>query len=137
VFCTVTRDALGPGRPLRDSTYRETLKRYAKRAGICKRVHPHGLRHTHAHDLAMEGVPVPLIQRQLGHVDLAMTQHYIDHLAPMALIKTLRERDWPAQLLPAAPPRSAAVRFGGRAQLSSRADDAAPFVPTQQRRRRT
>ena len=112
-FCTITRDALGPGRPLASSAFRETLKRAAKRAGIRKRVHPHGLRHSHAFELAMEGVPVPIIQAQLGHVDLSMTQHYIDHLAPMALVNALRDRQWPDALLPPAPPAKAAVMSQG------------------------
>ncbi len=100
LFCTIARDRLGPGRPISSSAFRESLKRYARRAGIRKRVHPHGLRHTHAFELVTEGVPVHIVRAQLGHADLAMTQHYIDHLAPTALIKALREREWPTQLAP-------------------------------------
>ena len=47
--------------------------RLARQAGIAKRVHPHGLRHTHAAELAAEGVPVNLIQQQLAHSSLATT----------------------------------------------------------------
>jgi hypothetical protein len=31
------------------------------------RVHPHGFRHTHAFELMQEGVPLPIIQKKLGH----------------------------------------------------------------------
>jgi site-specific recombinase XerD len=35
------------GGPMNSSYVRQLLPRLAKRAGIEKRVHPHGLRHTH------------------------------------------------------------------------------------------
>src|SRR5260370_1231187 len=43
------------GRPLRASFLRALLPRLARKAGIEKRVHPHGLRHTCAAELAIEG----------------------------------------------------------------------------------
>lgn len=42
------------------------FNRMAGRAGIDMRVHPHGLRHTIACGSVLEGVPVSIIQRQLG-----------------------------------------------------------------------
>src|SRR5450755_3459936 len=36
-----------------------------------KRVHPHGLRHTHAAEFVREGVPINVIRDQLGHASLA------------------------------------------------------------------
>jgi site-specific recombinase XerD len=41
LFCTLK------GGPMNSSYVRQLLPRLAKRAGIEKRVHPHGLRHTH------------------------------------------------------------------------------------------
>src|SRR6185312_6874794 len=71
LFCTIAHDELGgPGRPLRSAYVRSMFKRVGRRAGIAKRVHPHGLRHTHAFELAQEGVPVHQIQVQLGHSSL-------------------------------------------------------------------
>lgn len=93
VFCTISRDP-EPGRPLRDSCFRETLKLYARKAGIARRVHPHGLRHTHATELALENVPLHIIQEQLGHNDLATTARYIARLAPMARVRLLQKRRW-------------------------------------------
>ena len=109
VFCTTRNDGGGVGRPMRSSAVRQMLKRYARKAGIAKRVHPHGLRHTHAYELMMEGQPVPLIQQQLGHIDLSMTQRYVSHLAPAVRLQALRAREWPAQLLPPAPARPVSV----------------------------
>src|SRR4051812_41356549 len=57
VFCTIARDEYGPpGRPMRSAYVRSMCKRLRGRAGIEKRVHPHGFRHTHAYELMMEGV---------------------------------------------------------------------------------
>jgi site-specific recombinase XerD len=82
------------GRPLAPSYVRTLLPRLAAKAGVAKRVHPHGLRHTLAFELMMEGVPVPIIQRQLGHASLATTQRYLDHIAPREVIEAMRQREW-------------------------------------------
>jgi len=60
------------------------LKRLGTRAGIDKRVQAHGLRHTHAAQLRIEGVDIAIISRQLGHSSIATTARYLDHLAPRA-----------------------------------------------------
>jgi integrase len=70
------------------------LPRLARGAGIPKRVHPHGLRHTHAAQLAREGVPLNVIQAQLGHSNIATTSHYLQHVAPQQLIRVMRGRAW-------------------------------------------
>ncbi|MGH1348711.1 MAG: tyrosine-type recombinase/integrase [Nannocystales bacterium] len=79
-------EAVGQGTPLlctlkgtpTDPSYaRHLLPRLAKRAGLERRVHPHGLRHTHAADLALAGVPVLVIQQQLGHSSLVATAEYL------------------------------------------------------------
>lgn len=86
VFCTLQGQRLS-GRYLR-----ELLPRLAARAGIEKRVHPHGLRHTHAFELTMEDTPLPTIQAQLGHTNAAITSRYIQHIAPKDLTATIRAR---------------------------------------------
>ena len=60
LFCTLQ------GRPLYPSYVRTMLARVADRAGVDKRVHPHGLRHSMAFELMWEGTPVPIIQAALG-----------------------------------------------------------------------
>ncbi len=42
----------------------------------------------------MEGVEVAIIQRQLGHVSLATTAVYLNHIAPKQVIETMRKREW-------------------------------------------
>jgi site-specific recombinase XerD len=88
LFCTLQ------GRPLHSSYVRTLLHRLGAKAGIEKRVHPHGLRHSMSHDLMMEGVPVPIIQQQLGHTSLATTQRYLDHIAPKELVETMQRREF-------------------------------------------
>lgn len=90
LFCTLT------GGPLSANQVRQMVKRRAARAGIDKRVHPHGLRHTHAAELVAEGVPVNVIQKQLGHVSLATTDVYLRHIAPADVIAMGRSRTWSA-----------------------------------------
>ncbi|MGH1349012.1 MAG: tyrosine-type recombinase/integrase [Nannocystales bacterium] len=65
------------GTPTDPSYARHLLPRLAQRAGLERRVHPHGLRHTHAADLALAGVPVLAIQHQLGHHSLTTTAGYL------------------------------------------------------------
>ena len=88
LFCTLQ------GKPLQDRYVRALLSRLAAKAEIDKRVHPHGLRHTHASELAAEGIPINQIQKQLGHTSLATTSRYLDHIAPQDLINTMRQRQW-------------------------------------------
>ncbi|MEE8486443.1 MAG: site-specific integrase [Acidimicrobiia bacterium] len=83
-------------RRMSKSMVREMLVRNAVRAGIEKRVHPHGLRHTMAYELLMEGVPIPIIQRQLGHASLQTTDTYLSHIAPKQVIEVMSARSWDA-----------------------------------------
>ena len=88
LFCTET------GGKLQDRYVRELLPRLAKTAKIDKRCHFHGLRHTMAFELASEGVPMHLIQQQLGHSNLAVTSRYISHLNPAETIARMKGRSW-------------------------------------------
>jgi site-specific recombinase XerD len=92
LFCVISRP--NKGKPMYASVFREKLKDLADRAGVERRVHPHGLRHTHAFELATEGVPVHVIRKQLGHTSLATTERYIDHLSPGDVIAAMRMRTW-------------------------------------------
>jgi site-specific recombinase XerD len=88
VFCTLK------GKPVSAAYVRMLLPRLARRAGIEKRCHPHGLRHTFAYELAGEGVPIHVIQAQLGHSSVATTDRYIRHLRPEAIIAAMQARSW-------------------------------------------
>ncbi len=86
VFCTL-------GGHLMAAAYiRVMLKRLAARAGIDKRVHAHGLRHTHAAQLRAEGVDIAIISRQLGHASINTTARYLDQIVPRAVIEAMRRR---------------------------------------------
>jgi site-specific recombinase XerD len=88
VFCTLH------GGRLNDSYVRRLLARLACKAGITKRVHPHGLRHTYAAELVRERVPINVIRDALGHTSLAVTDRYLRDVAPMHVIDTMRVRTW-------------------------------------------
>jgi integrase/recombinase XerD len=82
------------GEALLQSYVRALMPRLARKAGIEKRVHFHGLRHSHAHELAREHTPMNLIQAQLGHASLAVTDAYLRKIAPQEVIDTMQEREW-------------------------------------------
>jgi site-specific recombinase XerD len=85
------------GRELNQTYVRFLFRRLARRAGIEKRVHPHGLRHTHAAELAAEGIPLNVIQAQLGHSSLATTDRYLKHISPTHVIEAMKARTWEAE----------------------------------------
>jgi integrase len=41
-----------------------------------------------------EGVPLNVIQKQLGHVSVAVTSAYLDHIAPREVVETMKRREW-------------------------------------------
>lgn len=92
IFCTITNPVRG--RPLGAPYWRGAIKKLGAKAGIEKRVHSHGLRHTFAVELAEEGVPITIISKALGHSSLAVTERYLNHLHPKAVIDAMRARDW-------------------------------------------
>lgn len=83
------------GRPVSTNYVRNLLYQLRDKTGIEKRVHPHGLRHTGAFELANEGIPIHVISQQLGHSSIATTHRYLAHLHPEAVVQAMRERSWP------------------------------------------
>lgn len=77
------------------TTANETLKRLARQAGVRRRVHPHGMRHTCATELAREHWPIPVISAFLGHNSVATTHAYVRHLWPGELLALSAQRSWP------------------------------------------
>lgn len=54
----------------------------AQKKGLTKRPRIHDLRHTHASWLVAAGVPLPAVQRRLGHESIQTTVDRYSHLAP-------------------------------------------------------
>lgn len=93
------------GRPWSAAAARAALRRLAVRAGVRRRFAPHQLRHAHAVEMAREGVPLNVIQRQLGHANLGITSVYLQGIDNSEIIDTVHAR--PAPMLPA----SAGLRY--------------------------
>jgi len=93
LFCVIE----GPtyGRPWSATALRGELRRYSLAAGVRRRFAPHQLRHAHAVELAREGVPLPVIQRQLGHSYVSTTSVYLQGIDTEEIIGTIRARHAP------------------------------------------
>jgi integrase/recombinase XerD len=78
---------------------RTQLRNAARAAGVRRRFAPHQLRHAHAVEMSREGVPVVVIQRQLGHADLGITSAYLRGIDNTEIIHAVHER--PAPMIPA------------------------------------
>jgi len=64
------------GERLTERSVQRLLEKYAKIAGIEKRVHPHMLRHTFATHLLDGGADLRVVQELMGHANLSSTQIY-------------------------------------------------------------
>ena len=91
LFCVVTahvRAAVGGGRR------RSELRRVAREACV-RRGSRHQLRHAHTVEMAREGVPLIVIQRQLGHTNLGITSIYLEGIDSTEIIDTVHARRAP------------------------------------------
>jgi site-specific recombinase XerD len=93
LFCVVN----GPtrGRPWSAAATRSELRQVARQAGVRRRFAPHQLRHAHAVEMAREGVPLIVIQRQLGHTNLGITSIYLQGIDNVEIIDTVHARRAP------------------------------------------
>ena len=86
LFCTLQGGAL-------DSGYvRALFKRLGRAAGLSKRAHPHGLRHAYAVEALRDGLPLHVVQAQLGHADLGTTGIYLAHVTEAELADAAEKR---------------------------------------------
>jgi integrase len=83
------------GRHWSPAAPRAELRRTAGAAGVRRRFAPHQLRHAHAVEMAREGVPLIVIQRQLGHSNLGITSVYLQGIDSGEIIETVHARRAP------------------------------------------
>ncbi|MGZ4329703.1 MAG: tyrosine-type recombinase/integrase [Solirubrobacteraceae bacterium] len=83
------------GRQREASAARKQLHHAAADAGVMRRFLPHQLRHAHAVEMAQEGVPLVVIQRQLGHANLGITSIYLQGIDSSEIISTVHGRPSP------------------------------------------
>ncbi len=87
------------GRRWSASGARSAIRHAALRSGVRKRIHPHSFRAALAVELDREKVRLTLIQRQLGHTNLATTAIYLASLSNSEVIDAIGGR--PAPMVPA------------------------------------
>jgi integrase/recombinase XerD len=83
------------GRPWEASAARKQLHHAAAAAGVRRRFAPHQLRHAHAVEMAHEGGPLVVIQRQLGQANLGITSVYLQGIDSSEIISTVHGRPSP------------------------------------------
>ncbi len=66
----------GSDKPLTSRSIERLVGRYARLAGIMKKVTPHTLRHSYATDLLLNGADIRSVQAMLGHSSITTTQVY-------------------------------------------------------------
>jgi site-specific recombinase XerD len=93
LFCII--DGPTRGRPWPQTGARSQLRRLAAQARVRRRFAPHQLRHAHAVEMAREGVPLNVIQRQLGHTNLGVTSTYLQGIDNAEIINTIHHRRAP------------------------------------------
>jgi integrase/recombinase XerD len=71
---------------------RGELRRLAAQAGVPRRFAPHQLRHAYAIEMTHAGIPLPIIQRQLGHAHLGITSIYLQRIVTREIVDTVHHR---------------------------------------------
>ena len=93
LFCVINGSTRG--RHWSSAAARADMRRAAVEAGVRRRFAPHQLRHAHAVELAREGEPLIVIQRQLGHSNLGITSIYLQGIDNEEIIETVHARRAP------------------------------------------
>jgi site-specific recombinase XerD len=109
LFCII--DGPTRRRPWSGAAVRTEFRRLAAQAGVRRRSRPTSCA-THALELAREGVPLNIIQRQLGHANLGTTSIYLQGIDPEEIIMVVRTRRAPMMSA------SAGLRLGSTETVS-------------------
>jgi integrase len=79
------------GREWKPSEQARPMRAACERAKITP-VGIHQLRHTWASLAVMNGIPLPVVAANLGHMDTRMVEKHYGHLAPSYVAETIRAR---------------------------------------------
>ena len=79
------------GREWKPSEQERPMRAACERAKIDPPVGIHQLRHTWASHAVMGGMPLPVVARNLGHVDTRMVERHYGHLAPSYVAEAVRK----------------------------------------------
>ena len=107
LFCLISSARAGSA--CASGAVRQRLGVLAAQAGVRRRFAPHQLRHAHAVEMAREGVPLNVIQRQLGHANLGVTSVYLQGIDTAEIVDTVRAHRGPVMPATAALSRSSSA----------------------------
>ena len=114
LFCSVQ------GRPMDQSYVRHLLPRLARKAGVERRVHAHGLRHAFAVELMRTGAPLYAVRDALGHADVRTTNIYLSRAGAHEAVDAMRHREWDPGRAESAGDTGLRVRTQSRDRASQR-----------------
>lgn len=83
LFCTASA---GRFAPMDRHAVWTVVKRLSVKAGIDKRVHPHGFRHSFTNRKIRDGVPINILQRLVGHSSIRTTGLYVNQVSTDDLV---------------------------------------------------
>jgi integrase len=78
------------GQPWKKDHQKVPMAEANKRSGITPPINFHGLRHTWASHAVMNGVPLMVVAKNLGHSDTRMVEKHYGHLAPSYVADAIR-----------------------------------------------
>jgi integrase len=90
LFCILAGPSRGRGRSA--TAARGELRRLAAQAGVRRRFAPHQLSTLTPIEMAHEGIPLPIISRQLGHAHLGITSIYLQGIDAREIVETVHHR---------------------------------------------
>ena len=94
--CCISKSAVdhifvnGGGRPWKRSNQEKPIRAACARAGIEPPINFHGLRHTYASHAVMNGMPLVVLARNLGHTSTRMIEKHYGHLSASYVADAVR-----------------------------------------------
>ncbi|MGJ5088498.1 tyrosine-type recombinase/integrase [Bradyrhizobium sp. HKCCYLRH1065] len=80
----------GDGSEWKTAQQNRPMREACERAKIKPAISIHGMRHTWASHAVMNGVPLMVVAKNLGHVDTRMVERVYGHLAPSFIVDAVR-----------------------------------------------